>query len=177
LNTNARKGETSKVIDIVAGIRQALQDVVVPEFRALQEVVRLQGERLDRLDERFERLHQEMAEGFQRVDERFEHMSQEMNNRFERMNQEMAEGFQRADERFERMSQEMNNRFERMNQEMNHRFDTVHQEILTLTRSVASMDGKLDILVSQIVDYKAAVSLSARVEQLEKRVEELGRRS
>jgi rRNA pseudouridine-1189 N-methylase Emg1 (Nep1/Mra1 family) len=59
---------------------------------------------------------------------------------------------------------------------MNERFDRVHQEILALTKSVATMDGKLDVLVGHIVDYKEAVRLTVRVEDLEKRVAELAKK-
>jgi chromosome segregation ATPase len=112
--------------DLVTGIKQVLQDILVPEFRALQTEVRHLGERLDRHE-------QENEKRFAHVDERFESLTREMNTRFE----------------------------------------GVHQEIMALAKSMATVDGKLDLLVNHIVNFKEATRTSVRLEQLEKRVSDI----
>ena len=44
---------------------------------------------------------------------------------------------------------------------------------MALTKQMATMDGKLDILVGHMVDFKEATRLSLRVEQVEKPVGEI----
>ena len=124
--------------DFVSGFREAIQDLLIPEFKSLQTEVRGINERLDRMDQRFDRVDQR----FERVDERFERVDQ----RFDRVDQR----FERVDERFER----------------------VDQQILELAKSMSSMNGKLDILVEHIMDYKETARLTVRVEQLEKQAQE-----
>ena len=90
------------------------------------------------------------------INERLDRMDQ----RFERVDQR----FDRVDERFERVDE----RFDRVDQ----RFDRVDQQILELAKSMSSMNGKLDILVEHIMDYKETARLTVRVEQLEKQAQE-----
>ena len=108
--------------DFVSGLRGAMQDLLFPEFRALQTEVRGLNERLDRFSA-------ETARRFDRVDQRFE-----------RVDEHFAWG---------------------------------HDEIMALTKQMATMDGKLDILVGHMVDFKEATRLSLRVEQVEKPVGEI----
>ena len=117
--------------DFVSGFREAIQDLLIPEFKSLQTEVRGVNERLDRMDQRFDRVEQR----FERVDDRFDRVDQR---------------FDRVDERFER----------------------VDQQILELAKSMSSMNGKLDILVEHIMDYKETARLTVRVEQLEKQAQE-----
>ncbi len=90
-----------------------------------------------------------------------------INERLDRMDQR----FERVDERFERVDQ----RFERVDQRfdrVDERFERVDQQILELAKSMSSMNGKLDILVEHIMDYKETARLTVRVEQLEKQAQE-----
>lgn len=59
-------------MDIVEGLRKVIQDLLVPELKAVQVEIRHLNERLARLEERFEAMHEEMDERFLKVDERFE---------------------------------------------------------------------------------------------------------
>ena len=108
--------------DFVNGLRGAMQDLLIPEFRALQTEVRGLNERLDRFSA-------ETGQRFDRVDQRFD-----------RVDEHFAWG---------------------------------HDEIMALTKQMATMDGKLDILVGHMVDFKEATRLSLRVEQVEKPVGEI----
>lgn len=63
---------------MVGGFRSVIQDLVVPEFKALQVEIRGLGTRIDKLDTRldkhddkFEKIISEMHEGFKKSDERF----------------------------------------------------------------------------------------------------------
>lgn len=140
--------------DFVSGLRQAIQDLLIPEFRSLQTEVRNLSDRLDRHAADNAQQFQAIHERFERVDQRFESLTREMNERFNRVDQR----FDRVDERFERVDE---------------RFERVDQEILGLNKTVASMNGKLDILIEHIVDYKEVARLSARQDQLEKRLGEV----
>ena len=64
--------------DFVSGLRGAIQDLLIPEFRALQTEVRGINERLDRFSaetaERFDR----MDERFDKIDERFDRVHHEV---------------------------------------------------------------------------------------------------
>ena len=108
--------------DFVSGLRGAMQDLLFPEFRALQTEVRGLNERLDRFSA-------ETGQRFDRVDQRFD-----------RVDEHFAWG---------------------------------HDEIMALTKQMVTMDGKLDILVGHMVDFKEATRLSLRVEQVEKPVGEI----
>ena len=108
--------------DFVSELRGAIQDLLIPEFRALQTEVRGLNERLDRFSA-------ETGQRFDRVDQRFD-----------RVDEHFAWG---------------------------------HDEIMALTKQMATMDGKLDILVGHMVDFKEATRLSLRVEQVEKPVGEI----
>jgi len=68
----------SDVEKIVGGFRSSIQDLLVPELKALQVEVRGLRERMDKIDirldkheEKFERLISEMHDGFRKSDEKF----------------------------------------------------------------------------------------------------------
>lgn len=72
-------------------------------------------------------------------------------------------------ERLQKLEQVMEERFARVDE----RFDAMHKEILDLAKAVSAMDGKLDILMGQMADYKEVVRLTVRVETLERQVSAL----
>ena len=61
--------------DVVKGFRDAIQDLLLPEFRGMREQIAKNAaaiaEQTRAMDERFEKLRLEMDERFLRVDERF----------------------------------------------------------------------------------------------------------
>ena len=129
------------VRDLVTGLRQALQDLLVPELRAIKATLEAQGKELVTL-------RQDMNQRFQEVNERFLALGREMNERFEALHREMDERFLRVDERFL----------------------GVEQLLASLQKDVAALNGKMDILLSHIVDFKTLHTLVGRVEALEKQV-------
>lgn len=69
-------------MDIVEGFRKVVQDLLVPELKAMQVEIRHLNERLGKIEEKLEALHKEMDERFLKIDERFEALYREMNFRF-----------------------------------------------------------------------------------------------
>lgn len=88
-----------------------------------------------------------------------------LSERLQKLEQVMEERFARVEERFARVEE----RFARVDE----RFDAMHKEILDLAKAVSAMDGKLDILMGQMADYKEVVRLTVRVETLERQVSAL----
>jgi hypothetical protein len=68
--------------DIVAGLRGAIQDLLVPELKAIQVELKYHTEQFQKIDQRFEA-----------VDTRFEALTREMHDRFEALTREMNERF------------------------------------------------------------------------------------
>ncbi|MFN3974798.1 MAG: hypothetical protein ACK4K2_05955 [Dehalococcoidia bacterium] len=197
--------------DIVTGLREALQDLLVPELRAIATKVDENGKQIQVLTERLDRstqtsdqrflailqevkdLRQEMNERFLHVDQRFEALTSEMNERFakvderflhvdqrfEALTREMNERFAKVDARFEALTKEMNERFAKVDErflKVDERFAKVEQQIADLREDMASVNGKLDILISHIVDFKALTQVTVRLDMLEKRVDALAQR-
>lgn len=74
--------------DIISGFRQAIQDLLVPELKALQVEVKHQGEAINGLRGDIKELRTEMAGLREEMNQRFETMQTEMNKRFETMHEE-----------------------------------------------------------------------------------------
>ncbi|GBD11529.1 hypothetical protein HRbin23_01196 [bacterium HR23] len=208
-------GKGMRPKDMVTGLREALQDLLVPELRAIAtkvdentKQIQAVSERLDRftqvVEERFATARQEsdsrflalleetkalrqemnerflqvearfakMDERFAKVDERFEALRQETNARFEALQREMDERFARVDARFEALQREMNERFAKVDE----RFLKVEEQIADLRKDMASMNGKLDLIVGHIVDFKTLSQVVVRLDLLEKRVDALAQR-
>jgi len=71
----------------VGGFRAAIQDLLVPELKAIQTELRHHDERFTtlqkQLDARFEAMQKHMDSRFEAVDQRFEAMQKQMDSRFE----------------------------------------------------------------------------------------------
>jgi chromosome segregation ATPase len=63
----------------VGGFRSAIQDLLVPELKAIQTELKHHSEEFARIDKRFE----SMDKRFEAMDKRFEDLRREMNQRFE----------------------------------------------------------------------------------------------
>ncbi len=113
-------------MDFVSGLRAALQDVLVPELKAIQV-------RLEHLEQRFEGLER----------------------------------------RLEAHAVENDQRFDSLTREMNQRFEANAQEHSAMLQTMASMNGKLDVLITLVGDIKELSAVRARVEVLEREVAQL----
>ncbi|MFN4182186.1 MAG: hypothetical protein ACK4G3_03115, partial [bacterium] len=84
--------------------------------------------------------------------------------------------FLKVDEKFESLRVEMNQRFEEVNQrflKVDEKFESLIQEMKDMKGSIATIGGKLDLLVDRIVDIKFIAQLAVRVDELEKKVASL----
>ncbi|GEM_PF-6118513 len=131
-------------MDFVSGLRAALQDVLVPELKAIQ--VRLEH----------------VEQGLERLDQRLEGNEVENKRAFEALLQRMDAHQARSDQRFEALTREMNQRFEANAQE--------HSAML---QTMALMNGKLDVLITLVADLKEVSYLKARLEVVEREVADL----
>ena len=80
--------------------------------------------------------------------------------------------FEHVDRHFEQVERHFE-QVERRFGEVDRRFDAIHEEIMNLAKPVASIDGKLDVLLNHVVDFKESARMSVRVEHLEKRVSQI----
>jgi RNase H-fold protein (predicted Holliday junction resolvase) len=110
------KGENP--IGIVAGFRQIVQDLLVPELKAIQVTLQHHGELIQGLQRQMETMQKQM-------DERFTAMQRQMDERFTAMQRQM-------DERFTAMQRQMDERFVAMQQQNAEEFGKVWKAITEL---------------------------------------------
>jgi len=74
-NEKAKRSEKENPIGIVAGFRQIVQDLSVPELKAIQATLQHHGELIQRLQRQMEAMQRQMDERFlalqRQMDERF----------------------------------------------------------------------------------------------------------
>ena len=85
-NEKAKRSEKENPIGIVAGFRQIVQDLSVPELKAIQATLQHHGELIQRLQRQMEAMQRQM-------DERFLALQRQMDERFTAMQQQNAEEF------------------------------------------------------------------------------------
>ncbi|MBI3922539.1 MAG: hypothetical protein HY318_14040 [Armatimonadetes bacterium] len=137
--------------NIVEGFRKVIQDLVVPEFKALQGEVKHLGERVASQGEELKLLRSEMCARFEKVDERFEKIDAR---------------FEKVDERFECVLREMRELREAAMAEINAR----HQETLHRFIEQGHVLGKIEGTLSMVnvkMDYLERVE---RVEEVLRRI-------
>ena len=88
-----------------------------------------------------------------------------------------------ANESLSRRSKENSRHFEKagvrfplLQDDINRRFEAVDQQTLTISKTLASLDGKMDVLLDHVLDVTDMSRLSGRVEALEGQVAEMARR-
>jgi len=86
--------------DIVGGFRKVIQDLLVPELKAVQVELKHHSEQFERIDKRFEAMQHQ-------IDTRFEAMQQQIDTRFKAMQQQMNRRFDMVDKRFEAMQKDI----------------------------------------------------------------------
>jgi len=93
----AKKLGKENPIGIVAGFRQVIQDLLVPELKAIQVTLQHHGELIQGLQRQMEAMQKQMNERFiamqRQIDERFAAMQQQMDERFVAMQRQMDERF------------------------------------------------------------------------------------
>ncbi|MFA0735010.1 MAG: hypothetical protein OGMRLDGQ_001510 [Candidatus Fervidibacter sp.] len=113
-----KKSKGENPIGIVAGFRQIVQDLLVPELKAIQVTLQHHGELIQGLQRQMETMQKQM-------DERFTAMQRQMDERFTAMQRQM-------DERFTAMQRQMDERFAAMQQQNAEEFGKVWKAITEL---------------------------------------------
>lgn len=115
-----------ETLQLVGGFRSAIQDLLVPELKIVQAEMRSVRETLDR--------HEKWLE---RIDQNFATLQNEMNERFTTMQRQI-------DVRFAALQKQMDDRFAEMQKQMDGRFAQVLDAIRGLQQEFAFMNQKLD---------------------------------
>jgi RNase H-fold protein (predicted Holliday junction resolvase) len=113
-----KKSKGENPIGIVAGFRQIVQELLVPELKAIQVTLQHHGELIQGLQRQMETMQKQM-------DERFTAMQRQMDERFTAMQRQM-------DERFTAMQRQMDERFAAMQQQNAEEFGKVWKAITEL---------------------------------------------
>jgi RNase H-fold protein (predicted Holliday junction resolvase) len=113
-----KKSKGENPIGIVAGFRQIVQDLLVPELKAIQVTLQHHGELIQGLQRQMETMQKQM-------DERFTAMQRQMDERFTAMQRQM-------DERFTAMQRQMDERFAAVQQQNAEEFGKVWKAITEL---------------------------------------------
>ncbi|MCS7191654.1 MAG: hypothetical protein NZ937_01550 [Armatimonadetes bacterium] len=133
----------------VEGLRQAIQDLLVPELRAIQVTLQHHGELIQGLQRQMETMQRQNDERFasmqKQMDERFTAMQKQMDERFAAMQQQM-------DERFAAVQQQMDERFAAMQQQMDERFAAMQQQILDSHQQTAEEFKKVWQAITELLE-------------------------
>ena len=146
---------------IAGSFRSAIQDLLVPELKAINVELKHHGEEFIRIDKRFEA----MDKRFEAVDRRLEALHQEMNKRFEAIDKR----FETVDRRFEAMDR----RFEALHQEMNKRFETMDRRFDLFAESMYRLETTQEKILARLDLKEQLTETAAKTDQLEKRLDDL----
>lgn len=116
--------------DIVGGFRKIIQDLLVPELKAVQVELKHHSEQFDRINKQFEAIDRR----FEAIDRRFEVLQLQIDERFKTFQEQM-------DRRFEAMQFQMDKRFD----EMCKRFEVMQGDIQEMKINLQKVVGMLDV--------------------------------
>lgn len=157
----------NSVSKTVSGFRSALQDLIVPELKALKVEIRGVRETLERHEKKLEshdqmflKLTRVMHERFdatqKQMDDRFDAMQTQMDERFAAMQTQMDERFtamqQRMDDRFDAMQKQMDTRFEAMRQDNNQKFAAIDDKFVSVMDAIQELQQNTAIIINRL-DY------------------------
>ena len=117
----------------VGGFRSALQDLIVPELKALKVEMRGVRETLERHEKKLEAYDQM----FVKIADEIRQLRVDMSERFAAMQKQM-------DERFSAMQKQMDERFNAMQQENAKNFAVMMNSIGELDKNIALLNHRLD---------------------------------
>lgn len=152
----------------MAGFRQIVQDLLVPELKAIQVTLQHHGELIQGLQRQMETTQRQM-------DERFTAMQEQMNERFIAVQQQMHE-------RFTAMQRQMDERFTAVQEQMAEEFNKVWQAITELLEAQRNTQVVLQRILDRL-DVTERVQetqacqrvIEAQTEQLREEVAHLRR--
>lgn len=97
--------------EAIDSLRKVLESVIAPgveslrlRLDALEKEVRENGQGIDRLDARVDRLTGRMEEGFSRLDARIDTLGTSINARVDHLTERMEDGFSRMDARLDALT-------------------------------------------------------------------------
>ena len=99
--------------------KQSLEVLTESVREVKTEIVNLSA----KMDDRFEKLENDMNDRFDKVDKRFVRLETEMNDRFDKMDGRIDKLDAKTEEHFVRLETEMNDRFDKMEAKMDGRID------------------------------------------------------
>lgn len=102
---------TMDIQETIDSLRRVLESVIAPvveslrlRLDALEKDLRENGQGIDRLDARVDRLTGRMEEGFSRLDARIDTLGTSINARVDHLTERMEEGFSRMDARLDALT-------------------------------------------------------------------------
>jgi len=162
---NSGKGNP---VGIVAGFRQIVQDLLVPELKAIQVTLQHHGELIQGLQRQMEAMQKQMNEQFiamqRQMDERFTAMQRQMDERFAAMQQQM-------DERFAAMQQQNAEEFSKVWKAITELLEAQQQNQVILQRIL----DRLDVTEMVRETQTRQKVIEAQTEQLREEVAHLRR--
>ncbi len=128
--------------------------------------------RFDNLEQRVDRIQENIKDFQADVDNRFDKSREEMNDRFDKSREEMNDRFDKSREemnnRFIESREEMNNRFDKSREEMNNRFEQADRRLDEFKNDVAQRLDEAKKDVNQRFD-QIVVSIDRLTDKLEHR--------
>ncbi|MEW6482707.1 MAG: hypothetical protein AB1397_06910 [bacterium] len=115
---NIEQNKGGRKNGFVEGLRKAIQELLVPELKALQVEVKELGVRLDQMDKRFEQMDRRFAEMQEQMDKRFDLIFKEFHSITEQLGKietklDFSERMVRLEGLYEEMRREIDRLFER----------------------------------------------------------------
>lgn len=105
--------------ETLESLRKALENVVAPSVESLrlrldavEKELHENGQSIDRLDARVDRLTGRMEEGFARLDARIDTLGTSINARVDHLTERMEDGFQRMDSKMDSLAERMDTRLD-----------------------------------------------------------------
>jgi len=150
------------MMDVVSGIRGAIQDLLVPELKAIQKELELEGARLDRLEAKVETglstLGSRIEAGLDGLEGKLGARLNALEAKVETQGQALAAVSGKLDLMIAQGAQ-------------------ASEKLAAQGQALASLSGKLDLMIGLLSDYRDAIRLVGRVDALQADVAELKRRS
>ena len=146
---------------IEEGFRSAIQDLLVPELKAIQTELQHHNERFEKIDRSLGKLEERLEKNQVESNRRFESMQSQMDQRFKAMQKHM-------DQHFDAMQKQMDQRFDAMQRQMDKRFETIMERLIDAEKTQERILAKLDSLADAVEMKKNLANFEGRFTQLEK---------
>jgi len=143
----------------VEGLRQVVQDLLVPELKAIQVTLQHHGELIQGLQRQMETVQRQNEERFtalqRQMEERFNALQRQMDERFAATQQQM-------NERFADMQRQNDERFAALQRQMDERFAAVQQQIVAFQQQTAEEFTKVWQVVTELLERQKDTQAALR---------------